>query len=64
MRKRSSEGIMEPAWRREYDLHELIKRITRGNVHEEIQFSIPTGKSASTSPEGLRAMTMRSGGKV
>jgi hypothetical protein len=64
MRKRSSDGTVKSVNRSEYDLDELLKRITRKNVHEEIQFGNPTGKSTYLSPSRLRATTMRNGGNV
>ena len=64
MRKRSIDGVIRPVNRNEYNLDELLEKITRKNVHEEIQFVSPTEKSAYPSTSGFRATTMRSGGKV
>ena len=36
--------IIEPARRKEYDVAELVRGITRGNLHEEIDFGAPIGK--------------------
>ncbi|HEX4074134.1 MAG TPA: AbrB/MazE/SpoVT family DNA-binding domain-containing protein [Candidatus Acidoferrales bacterium] len=44
VREESGRIIIEPARPREYDLAELVKGITRGNVHEEIEFGGPVGK--------------------
>ena len=38
--------IIEPVRRKEYDVAELVKGITRGNLHEEIDFDAPIGKEA------------------
>jgi antitoxin MazE len=44
VREESGRIIIEPARPREYDLAELVKGITRRNVHEEIEFGGPVGK--------------------
>ena len=31
---------------KEYDIAELVKSITRGNLHEEVNFGAPVGKEA------------------
>jgi antitoxin MazE len=38
--------VIEPARRKEYDVAELVKDITRRNLHEEIDFGAPIGKEA------------------
>ena len=44
VREESGRIIIEPAPRREYDLDELVKGITRENRHEEIELGGPVGK--------------------
>jgi antitoxin MazE len=47
VREESGRIIIEPApRRREYDLGELVKGITRENVHNEADFGKPVGKEA------------------
>jgi len=41
--------IIEPVRRKEYDLDELLKKITRKNVHQEVEFGRPLGKRHGTS---------------
>jgi antitoxin MazE len=36
--------VIEPVRRKEYDIAELVKGITRENRHEEIDFGAPIGK--------------------
>ena len=36
--------VIEPAQRKEYDLTELVKGITRENLHDEADFGKPVGK--------------------
>jgi antitoxin MazE len=36
--------VIEPLRRKEYDLAELVKGISRRNVHEEADFGGPVGK--------------------
>ena len=38
--------VIEPAQRKEYDLAELLKGITRENLHDEANFGRPVGKEA------------------
>ncbi len=38
--------VIEPVRRKDYDLAELVKGITRGNRHEEADFGAPAGKEA------------------
>jgi antitoxin MazE len=45
VREESGRIIIEPA-RREYDLGELVKGITRENLHDEVDFGKPVGKEA------------------
>jgi antitoxin MazE len=44
VREESGRIVIEPVRRKEYDLAELVKGITRGNLHEEIDFGGPVGK--------------------
>jgi antitoxin MazE len=46
VREESGRIIIEPMRRKEYDLAELVKRITRGNLHEELDFGAAAGKEA------------------
>jgi antitoxin MazE len=36
--------VIEPLHRKEYDLGELLKRVSRRNVHREVDFGGPVGK--------------------
>jgi antitoxin MazE len=44
VREESGRIVIEPARRKEYDLAELVKGITRGNRHDAIDFGKPAGK--------------------
>jgi len=44
VREESGRIVIEPAQRKEYDLAELVKRITRENLHDEADFGRPVGK--------------------
>lgn len=44
VREESGRIVIEPARRKEYDVAELVKDITRGNLHEEIDFGAPIGR--------------------
>jgi antitoxin MazE len=46
VREESGRIVIEPVRRKEYDLAELVKGITRGNLHEEVDFGSPVGKEA------------------
>jgi antitoxin MazE len=46
VREESGRVVIEPLRRKEYDLSELVKRITPGNLHEEVDFGAPVGKEA------------------
>jgi antitoxin MazE len=46
VREESGRIVIEPAQRKEYDLAELVKRITRENLHDEADFGRPLGKEA------------------
>ena len=46
VREESGRVVIEPTQRNEYDLAELVKRITSGNLHEEVDFGRPLGKEA------------------
>ena len=43
---REEPGRMVPTRHKEYDVAELVERITGGNLYEEIDFGSPTGKQA------------------
>ena len=44
VREESGRVVIEPLRRKEYELAELVKRITPANLHEEIDFGRPVGK--------------------
>jgi antitoxin MazE len=44
VREEAGRIIIEPLRRKEYDLDELLKKITRKNVHREVEFGHPAGK--------------------
>jgi antitoxin MazE len=46
VREESGRVVIEPVQRKEYDLTELVKRITRKNVHDEVDFGRAVGKEA------------------
>jgi antitoxin MazE len=46
VREESGRIVIEPVRRKEYDLEELVKRITPRNLHEEADFGVPVGKEA------------------
>jgi antitoxin MazE len=46
VREESGRIVIEPVPRKEYDLSELLKRITAENLHEETDFGRPVGKEA------------------
>jgi antitoxin MazE len=46
VREESGCIVIEPAQREEYDLAELVKGITRENLHDEANFGKPVGKEA------------------
>ncbi len=46
VREESGRIVIEPVRRKEYDLAELVSRITRRNLHEEADFGRPAGKEA------------------
>jgi antitoxin MazE len=46
VREESGRIIIEPMPRRDYDLGELVRRITRENLHDEADFGKPVGKEA------------------
>ena len=46
VREESGRIVIEPAQRKEYDLAELVRRITRENLHDEADFGRPVGKEA------------------
>jgi antitoxin MazE len=44
VREESGRIVIEPARHKEYDLAELVKGITRDNLHKEIDFGTAVGK--------------------
>ena len=44
VREESGRIIIELVRRKEYDLAGLLKKITRKNVHQEVEFGRPAGK--------------------
>ena len=46
VREEAGRVVIEPVRRREYNLGELLKRITRENLHGEVDFGRPVGKEA------------------
>ena len=46
VREESGRIIIEPSPRKEYNLSELLKRITPENLHEEVNFGKPVGNEA------------------
>ena len=46
VREESGRIVIEPVQRKEYDLAELVKRITSNNLHDEVDFGIAVGKEA------------------
>jgi antitoxin MazE len=46
VREESWRVVIEPVQRKEYDLTELVKGITRENLHDEADFGKPVGKEA------------------
>jgi len=46
VREESGRVVIEPTQRNEYDLAELVERITSDNLHEEVDFGRPLGKEA------------------
>ena len=46
VREESGRIVIEPAQPKEYDLAELVKGITRENLHDEADFGRPVGKEA------------------
>ena len=44
VREESGRIVIEPVERKEYNLAELVKGITRRNLHEEAAFGEPAGK--------------------
>ena len=46
VREESGRIVIEPVRHKEYHLPELLKAITRANLHEEVDFGNPVGKEA------------------
>lgn len=46
IREENGKIVIEPLQRAEYDLDELVKQITPGNRHEEVDFGRPVGREA------------------
>ena len=44
LREESGRIVIEPLARKEFKLEELLKGVTRENVHREIDFGAPVGK--------------------
>jgi antitoxin MazE len=44
VREEAGRIVIEPVHRKEYDLTELMKGITRENLHDEVDFGKPVGK--------------------
>jgi antitoxin MazE len=38
--------VIEPLRRKEYSLDELVRGITRANIHDEVDSGMPVGKEA------------------
>ena len=46
VREEAGRIVIVPVRRKEYDLAELVRGITRGNRHKEVNFGGPAGKEA------------------
>ena len=46
VREESGRIVSEPVRRKEYDLAALVMRITRRNLHDEVDFGAANGKEA------------------
>jgi len=46
VREESGRIVIEPVRRKEYDVAELVQRITRRNLHKEVDFGAPVGNEA------------------
>lgn len=46
IREDSGRIVIEPLQRKRYDLAELVRGITRENLHEEVDFGKPVGREA------------------
>jgi len=44
VREQSGRVVIEPVKNKQYQLVDLLKRITRHNIHDEIDFKGPIGK--------------------
>lgn len=44
VREESGRVVIEPIERKEYDLDDLVRRITPRNLHDEVNFGGPAGK--------------------
>jgi len=44
VREEAGRIIIEPVRQKSYDIHALIKGITRGNLHEAADFGVAVGK--------------------
>jgi len=44
VREEAGRIVIEPVRRKEYDLAEMVRGITRRNRHDEIEFGAPVGK--------------------
>jgi antitoxin MazE len=57
VREESGRIVIDPTRRKEYDLAELVKCITRGNLHAEIDFGRGVDRGARQSSRANRRMT-------
>lgn len=46
IREESGRVVIEPVREKDYKLDDLVKGITKHNIHEKIDFGIPEGKEA------------------
>ena len=46
VREESGRIVIEPVRRKEYDVAEIVQRITRRNLHKEVDFGAPVGNEA------------------
>ena len=44
VREESGRIVIEPVARKDYDLSQLLKKITPENLHQEVDFGRPVGK--------------------
>ena len=46
VREEGGRVVIEPLRRKEYSLDELLRGITRANIHDEVDSGMPVGKEA------------------